>query len=430
MIWYHNLVSVSETMNKKSKLKHRRKRRIPIRELNIDFDDIWEPIYLVLLATFVGMRFLLSTMFTIYWPEYFYRTLLVIGITLVMLHLMTVKDMQKKEIAAMAIVTFVFLMSHYVSGYDFLVDLLILILGAYRVDFEKILKTYMAVWLVLMAITIVGALTGAAENLVYHQGENGERTRMALGICYPTDFAAYVAYMMFAFVCLRDKYITYIEIGAMAVLAGVVYWITDARTDFIVMMILVIAVAATKFFSKKYKGMMKKRCVIAVCMALPAMVFIITVLLSLNFDYSNAPLVNLNAKMSGRLSLGKSALEVYPLKSFGQYVYEHGAGGSTDYSGYYFFVDSSYLSIAIKYGLFFLMLVWGDIVHTLKKMWNKHCNYMILCVLMVLIQSIMEHHYIQYWYNPFLVFTFSYIGKNEYKRPLANKNHEILNLNL
>ena len=429
MIWYHNLVSVSETMNKKSKLKHRRKRRIPIRELNIDFDDIWEPIYLVLLATFVGMRFLLSTMFTIYWPEYFYRTLLVIGITLVMLHLMTVKDMQKKEIAAMAIVTFIFLMSHYVSGYDFLVDLLILILGAYRVDFEKILKTYMAVWVVLMAITIVGALTGAAENLVYHQGENGERTRMALGICYPTDFAAYVAYMMFVFVCLRDKYITYIEIGAMAVLAGVVYWITDARTDFIVMMMLVIALVMTKLFSKKFKEMMRKKSVIVCCMALPAIVFIITVLLSLNFDYANVSQMNLDAKMSGRLSLGKNALGAYPFKLFGQYVFEHGAGGSTDYSDYYFFIDSSYLSIAIKYGLVFLILVWTDIIHILKKMWNKYCNYMILCVMMVLIQSIMEHHYIQYWYNPYLIFAFSYIGIKKNNSSMLKNDNEILNLN-
>ena len=91
----------------------------------------------------------------------------------------------------MLVVTFVFMMSHYVSGYDFLVDLLILILGAYRVNFRNILKTYIAVWSVLLVVTIMGAMTGLAENLVYYQQvENGMRVRMALGICYPTDLAS------------------------------------------------------------------------------------------------------------------------------------------------------------------------------------------------------------------------------------------------
>ena len=407
MIWYHNLVSVSETMNKKSKLKHRRKRRIPIRELNIDFDDIWEPIYLVLLATFVGMRFLLSTMFTIYWPEYFYRTLLVIGITLVMLHLMTVKDMQKKEIAAMAIVTFIFLMSHYVSGYDFLVDLLILILGAYRVDFEKILKTYMAVWVVLMAITIVGALTGAAENLVYHQGENGERTRMALGICYPTDFAAYVAYMMFVFVCLRDKYITYIEIGVMAVLAGVVYWITDARTDFIVMMMLAIIMLFLKLFYKKVKQLFEK--IKYFFFSIPLLACVMNLILCYQYKEENEVWDKLDSILTNRLLWGHYAFDEYRIKIFGQYIYEKGAGGTTENPYNYFFIDTSYLSILLKYGWVVLTLILIILLKNIYIAVEKEKIYMLVVITVLCLQSAMEHHLIQYWYNPFLLITFSYV---------------------
>lgn len=417
MIWYHNLVSVSETMNKKSKLKHRRKRRIPIRELNIDFDDIWEPIYLVLLATFVGMRFLLSTMFTIYWPEYFYRTLLVIGITLVMLHLMTVKDMQKKEIAAMAIVTFIFLMSHYVSGYDFLVDLLILILGAYRVDFEKILKTYMAVWVVLMAITIVGALTGAAENLVYHQGENGERTRMALGICYPTDFAAYVAYMMFVFVCLRDKYITYIEIGAMAVLAGAVYWITDARTDFIVMTLVVIYVLIYRMFEKKVNDLMKNQIIEVVLVLFPLIICVICWGLTIIYTDSNSLLFKIDQGIfSNRLALGKQAVNDYEFTLFGQYVYEKGFGAIKEWDGFYFFIDCSYVSIGMKYGLLLLTNIVFGIVFIMCKMISKHKYYWAIMLFLICVQSMMEHHFIQYWYNPMLLATFAFFSSKIYDR--------------
>ena len=426
MIWYHNLVSVSETMNKKSKLKHRRKRRIPIRELNIDFDDIWEPIYLVLLATFVGMRFLLSTMFTIYWPEYFYRTLLVIGITLVMLHLMTVKDMQKKEIAAMAIVTFIFLMSHYVSGYDFLVDLLILILGAYRVDFEKILKTYMAVWAVLMAITIVGALTGAAENLVYHQGGNGERTRMALGICYPTDFAAYVAYMMFVFVCLRDKYITYIEIGAMAVLAGVVYWITDARTDFIVMALLIALVLFTKRKYNIIRLALKSRSIIKSIIFIPLAVSAIPWILTCLYNQKNVLWQKIDAILSGRLYMGNIAVNNYRLTPFGQYIQESGFGGSLYWPDNYFFIDCSYISIGLKYGVAFGSLIIILFMYFMKLECERKRVFWLIVLIIILIQSATEHHFVQYWYNPFLMF---YLAENSKLYKKRKKYEEVVDLN-
>lgn len=386
-----------------------------ISKLNIDFDfeAYWEIIYLILLAFFVGMRFLLSTMFTIYWPKYFYRTLTVIGVVLVLLHLMMAKDISKKEIAAMLVVTFVFMMSHYVSGYDFLVDLLILILGAYRVNFRNILKTYIAVWSVLLVVTIIGAMTGLAENLVYYQGEGGERVRMALGICYPTDLAAYVAFLMFTYVCVRYEYITYLEIGVMAVLAGAVYYITDARTDFIVMEMLVVVVLLAKKFKKLFLVITEKKWIRNVCIIFPIAMCLFVWLISASFTFDNNTLIELDGKMSGRLSLGNLALNSYHPNAFGQYVYEKGAGGSTEYSDFYFFIDSSYLSIGIKYGIVFLIMIWWNLAEIIKKIWNKKTCYMLICVMMILIQSVMEHHYIQYWFNPFLIALFAMVDTEE-----------------
>lgn len=386
-----------------------------ISKLNIDFDfeAYWEIIYLILLAFFVGMRFLLSTMFTIYWPKYFYRTLTVIGVVLVLLHLMMAKDISKKEIAAMLVVTFVFMMSHYVSGYDFLVDLLILILGAYRVNFRNILKTYIAVWSVLLVVTIIGAMTGLAENLVYYQGEGGERVRMALGICYPTDLAAYVAFLMFTYVCVRDEYITYLEIGVMAGLAGAVYYITDARTNFIVMEMLVVVVLLAKKFKKQFLVITEKKWTRDVCIIFPIAMCLFVWVISASFTFDNNTLIELDGKMSGRLSLGNLALNSYSPNAFGQYVYEKGAGGSTEYSDFYFFIDSSYLSIGIKYGIAFLIMIWWNLAEIIKKIWNKKTCYMLICVMMILIQSVMEHHYIQYWFNPFLIALFAMVDTEE-----------------
>lgn len=376
-----------------------------ISKLNIDFDfeAYWEIIYLILLAFFVGMRFLLSTMFTIYWPKYFYRTLTVIGVVLVLLHLMMAKDISKKEIAAMLVVTFVFMMSHYVSGYDFLVDLLILILGAYRVNFRNILKTYIAVWSVLLVVTIVGAMTGLAENLVYYRGDDA-RIRMALGINYPTDLAAYVFFLCITYLCVRKEYIFWTELGIIALLAFVIYYVTEARTNVIGVVLNVVAITIHKLDEKKYNVFKYN----LGCLAFTP--FIMCVLLwglTCIYAYGMFDMEWADKVVSYRLSVGSEALSNYQITAFGQRVIEHGYGGSGVLPEKYFFIDSSYISIGIKYGMIFLVLICFMLSKLIVDSIKRNDIIVLVAVVSLSVVCAMEHHMIQYWFNPFLLYVFT-----------------------
>lgn len=405
-----------------------------ISELNIDFDyeAYWEIIYLILLAFFVGMRFLLSTMFTIYWPKYFYRTLTVIGVVLVLMHLMLAKDIKKKEILAMLVVTFVFMMSHYVSRYDFLVDLLILILGAYRVNFRNILKTYIAVWSVLLVVTIIGAMTGLAENLVFYQdyveGVGFARERMALGICYPTDLAAYVAFLMLTYVYIREEDITYLEIGIMFALTCATYYITDARTDFIVMLMLIFLTLITKIKYTSISKFIKKTAIRKGTLILPIVLAASSWILTWIYDENSEIWLKIDTVLSGRLAMGKVALQNYNITAFGQYVIEKGFGGSTDWPDNYFFIDCSYISMGIKFGIIFLILIFVIYTIVLKRCLDTRKLFWCIVLVVVAIQSATEHHFIQYWYNPFLIVLFTNKQSNV-KRKMKNHKDEVINLN-
>ena len=61
---------------------------------------------------------------------------------------------------------------------------------------------------------------------------------MALGMSYPTELAAYMAFIMFTYVCIRQADITFQEIGVMAALALAALYITQAKTDFYVMVLV------------------------------------------------------------------------------------------------------------------------------------------------------------------------------------------------
>ena len=103
-------------------------------------------------------------------------------------------------------------------------------------------------------------------------------------------------------------------------------------------------------------------------------------------------------------------MEQYGVKAFGQYIYEKGAGGTTEEQDYYFFIDSSYISIVIKYGLIFLIIICAILVKEVYEFQNKKKFIWISMLFVICIQSIMEHHMIQYWYNPFVIVAFSFIN--------------------
>ena len=84
--------------------------------------------------------------------------------------------------------------------------------------------------------------------------------------------------------------------------------------------------------------------------------------------------------------------------------------------------------MGVKYGLFFLLV---NIVMFSGEIYRFVVEKKILIIIvmsMIAIQSFMEHHYIQYWYNPFTIIIFasmSYAGRES----LHTKKEEVMDLN-
>ena len=58
----------------------------------IDVEGVWEVIYLIMLAFYVGVNVLTSTMFEIAWPAYFFQTFRSVCVTLVIIRLIIIKE--------------------------------------------------------------------------------------------------------------------------------------------------------------------------------------------------------------------------------------------------------------------------------------------------------------------------------------------------
>ena len=188
-------------------------------------------------------------------------------------------------------------------------------------------------------------------------------------------------------------------------ISALVYAFCDTRLDSITMLFLVIGISLirfNKFFIWNKGGSLSKfkSFVIGAIPYIPVMGFLFMHFMSYFFQPSLTFFRLFDKLLSGRLKLGNKALEDYGLTLFGQTMPMNGNGGSLVHlGGNYFFVDSSYLLVYLRYGIIFLLLIFLIHFWCCKK--YKEDMYYLVILTIVVINCVVAHHMIELAYNPF-----------------------------
>ena len=131
------------------------------------------------------------------------------------------------------------------------------------------------------------------------------------------------------------------------------------------------------------------------------------------FYKAEIPWMNkLNNVLSTRLSLGRKALDLFDFSWFGQYIrnFSH-AEGLTE--GGYFYIDSSYLQIALMYGVILLAAVlFCFLVIGCRAKAQKDWTLIWILAFMA-VHSVIEPRLIQLAYNPFILALLADTGRKE-----------------
>lgn len=279
----------------------------------------------------------------------------------------------------------------------------IVLLGCKGVDFEKILKTYIAGTVVVLLAAFVASRLDIIEDLVYIRDYVVERN--SFGTIYPTDFAAHIFFLLCAYYYLIKDSIQKRHLLAGIFISALVYAFCDTRLDSITMLFLVIGISLirfNKFFIWNKGGSLSKfkSFVIGAIPYIPVMGFLFMHFMSYFFQPSLTFFRLFDKLLSGRLKLGNKALEDYGLTLFGQTMPMNGNGGSLVHlGGNYFFVDSSYLLVYLRYGIIFLLLIFLIHFWCCKK--YKEDMYYLVILTIVVINCVVAHHMIELAYNPF-----------------------------
>jgi len=299
---------------------------------------------------------------------------------------------------------------------------MVLIIGAQDIDFDDVIRSYIAVTLVVMLAALFGWLCGIIENVQFYGNDSISQELFkgvfmfdelaginSFGIQYHTDFGAHIFYLWLSFIYLKRNMLK-IRHGILTMASGAFVRIfSRARLDSILLIALGITVIVYLISETRKRDLpvsvmdklqRSRNLYLLGRISMPSM-FLLTYLCSVFFDPQNPVFASIDTLFSGRLRLGHSGLDKYGISLTGQWIEMIGNGRANEVVGEYNFIDSAYLMILLQNGLLFFAVIILLNQYIVKKYRND--TWMILAWFFIAVSSTTDHHLMDTAYNVFLI---------------------------
>lgn len=344
-----------------------------------------------------------NSLVTLYIPHFFYKLFSYLLISLCLYKLLMMIYDKKTRLALICSVIAVLLYFVYYVSYSgtFIYEFIFLAICCYKLGYRSVLFTYcFGVGLVISA-EIILMLTGVLKDIAYIREAGGYRH--SFGSIYPTDFACSILFVLLSFWASLKRSFCVVSVILLALFIYFQSLYTITRNSELLMVLSIIFIIIYSLFENR-----KEQLCHSYLLSIPfkyAFLFLafLSLLLAYLYNDSNPFLVNLDKIFSSRLSLVHSALNTYSLSFWGQYIILFGNGGSMAAPETYNFIDSSYCLLLIRYGIVCFFIFALMYTYTQKRFLEQGNLKLSIVFLLIAVHSFTEHHYIEFFYNPFLL---------------------------
>lgn len=286
------------------------------------------------------------------------------------------------------------------------VFLFVLLLGCvYASDGKTILKLSCIIQGSVLLLTVLFAVTGITENLIVDK----ERMRYSLGFAWASYAPNLLLFVSMQYMLLRRNKISWLELVVIEAANIFIFTQTDTKMSFLVLTLLVGVMALNRITVVREYLLKAKQWFLHVkektYIALPWVCAFFAVFLPL-YRQDSVFWKFLNSGFSGRLELGKNAILNYGFSLLGQNIDMQGFSVLGKTYDVYNYVDSSYLQIAIRYGIVLLMLICILYAGASLKMRKRKDGRGLLFLLVILFLCMEEPFLFDVGFNLFPVFLF------------------------
>lgn len=264
------------------------------------------------------------------------------------------------------------------------VFLFVLLLGCvYASDKRTVLKISCIVQGSVLFVTILCAIIGITQNLIVDE----ERMRYSLGFAWASYAPNLFLFVSMQYMLIRRNQITVIELIVMELVNVFIFTQTDTKMSFLVLTLLVLITLLNRIQPVRNYLLQAKKWLLnfknGYLVALPWVCALLAIFLPL-YRQDSIFWKILNSGFSGRFEYGKNAIMKYGFSFLGQDIDMQGFSVLGTAQEAYNYVDSSYLQIAIRYGIVLLALVCVLYGAALLKTRAKNDGRMFLFLLVIL----------------------------------------------
>lgn len=267
------------------------------------------------------------------------------------------------------------------------------IVGARNIAFDKIAKTFLVTIGLGLFMTVLAAKLGIIMGLTIGRSDSPV-IRYALGTVYATDLAARTFYLQLIYVVLRKFRLTLPEYIAGFAFSLLIYFITDTRVDFILMIATLLIALGYKYIINLLDFLGTK-----ILVALGLIATLGMVVLTYLYTPSIGILRILDKILSTRLQNGHGAFIDYNVTFFGQFIEQHGNGGLITKPFHYFFIDCTFVRILMMFGFVTFVLFMASICYMLKRFMDVKAYSLVLTLMLIVVSSLIDHHMIELSFN-------------------------------
>lgn len=371
----------------------------------LNFEVTGEKVYFIAFVLYFTASFLVTTTYLEFVSFHWLNYISYISVGLLLAKMIIFDKYSNYQAVFYLLSIPIILLTWYSSKSSFAFIMSMFILGARNIEFEKIIKWYFYLGILMVIFSFISSILGIIKNLTYYRSGN---LRQSFGIIYPTDFASHIFYLILAFTYLNFRKLNWKHYLCYIFISICLIFLSDARLD----AICIILVIPIMFVAQKANlNNLKLRMIASLYwIATPILVFI-TIMTTAFYDQQNKIFAAFNNLLSNRLSLSREGITNYGFSALGKPIIEHGWGGlsgakaySGSVSGFkYFMLDSSYVRIFLFYGVIFAVVLFLAITIVSIKQTALLDFSIPAIMLLISISCLVDQHMLELAYNPFLL---------------------------
>lgn len=349
---------------------------------------------------YIGSIFEKSVIIAMYGEENAILSLLVKGLRysaylILIFKIVYYLSMKQKFLFSIAIVLSL-LLGNFIVGMDkTLLFYFLLLFSAYDVNSDCTMKVFSIVVGSMIALYVILARFNVVADYIL---DKGTRDRHFLGFSWTTDAPILFLFISLCFVYIKKGRVSIIEY--LCIMGSHFYFfkMTNTKLAFLVASFAITFFVIFKngrfirYITPKFKWLL---------VFVPFLMTMFSYIGTVMYNPKNRIWRKMDDLLTGRLHLGKDAIETYGITPFGNDVDWIGHPIFTKYRGEYNYVDSSYIRILVQFGVVILLLVL--LIYSMM-IYTSICSkkyYLTWILVFVCVFSVTEPRLLNLTFNPF-----------------------------